>query len=160
MGSVKGDALGNRAAACSTHRGAGQTLQTSEATVSFQSPLASLSRFSFVTSGALRALGTRHKDTGLVSSGQPHPSQGAPGPCCPLNLPVGDPAQDAQILTGIPRAPAGPEGPMGPCAPCGESGGSVRAQSGQGRAQGLWWGRAGGGTLPTHAATLLHRGFY
>lgn len=31
---------------------------------------------------------------------------------------------------------------MGPCAPCGESGGSVRAQSGQGRAQGLGWGRA------------------
>lgn len=58
--------LGEPSAACGTHRGAGQTLQTSEATVSLQSPLASLSRFSFVTSGALRALGTRHRDTGLV----------------------------------------------------------------------------------------------
>lgn len=53
----------------STHRGAGQTLQTGEATVSLQSPLASLSSFSLVTSGALRALGTRHADT--VGSAQP-----------------------------------------------------------------------------------------
>ena len=39
-----------------THRGARQTLKSSEASVSLQSPLARLSRFSFVTSGALRAL--------------------------------------------------------------------------------------------------------
>lgn len=62
--------LGETSADSSTHRGAGQTLQTSEATVSLQSPLASLSSFSFVTSGALRALGTRHTGTGWVSSGQ------------------------------------------------------------------------------------------
>lgn len=77
----------------STHRGAGQTLQTGEATVSLQSPLASLSSFSLVTSGALRALGTRHTDT--VGSAQPrartlcrlHLSQGAPGPCATPPLP-------------------------------------------------------------------------
>lgn len=39
-----------------THRRARQTLQSSEASVTLQSPLASLSSFSFVTSGALRAL--------------------------------------------------------------------------------------------------------
>lgn len=76
--------LGEPSAACGTHRGAGQTLQTSEATVSLQSPLASLSRFSFVTSGALRALGTRHRDTGLVSSGQPLPA--SPEPRSPRSL--------------------------------------------------------------------------
>lgn len=85
----------------STHRGAGQTLQTGEATVSLQSPLASLSSFSLVTSGALRALGTRHTDTGWVSSAQsksPLPASPAPRsprslrdpPLCPLppSLPV------------------------------------------------------------------------
>lgn len=39
-----------------THRRARQTLQSSETSVSLQSPLARLSSFSFVTSGALRAL--------------------------------------------------------------------------------------------------------
>ena len=128
----------------STHRGAGQTLQTGEATVSLQSPLASLSSFSLVTSGALRALGTRHTDT--VGSAQPraralcrlHLSQGAPGPCATpppppaTEPPRQDPARDTQALTGIPRAPAGPAGPMGPCAPCGESGDNVRQQPRQG----------------------------
>lgn len=57
-----------------THRRAGQTLQTSEATVSLQSPLASLSSFSFVTSGTLRALGRRQTDTGWVRSGQELPA--------------------------------------------------------------------------------------
>ena len=116
----------------STHRGAGQTLQTGEATVSLQSPLASLSSFSFVTSGALRALGTRHTDTGWVSSAHSKSpllaspetrsprSLWAPLPTEPAHQ---DPAQGTQILTGIPRAPAGPAGPMGPCAPCGGSGG-------------------------------------
>ena len=117
----------------STHRGAGQTLQTSEATVSLQSPLASLSSFSFVTSGALRALGTRHTDTGWVSSAQSKsPLPASPEPRSPRSLRTPpptpeparqDPAQGTQILTGIPRAPAGPAGPMGPCAPCGVSGG-------------------------------------
>ena len=116
----------------STHRGAGQTLQTSEATVSLQSPLASLSSFSFVTSGALRALGTRHTDTGWVSSAQSKsPQPASPEPRSPRSLRAPphpeparqDPAQGTQILTGIPRAPAGPAGPMGPCAPCGVSGG-------------------------------------
>lgn len=122
----------------STHRGAGQTLQTGEATVSLQSPLASLSSFSFVTSGALRALGTRHTDTGWVSSAHSKSpllaspetrsprSLWAPLPTEPAHQ---DPAQGTQILTGIPRAPAGPAGPMGPCAPCGGSGGgNVREQ--------------------------------
>ena len=47
-----------------THRRAGQTLQTSEATVSLQAPLASLSSFSFVTSGTLRTLGMRQTQVG------------------------------------------------------------------------------------------------
>lgn len=71
----------------STHRGAGQTLQTGEATVSLQSPLASLSSFSFVTSGALRALGTRHTDTGWVSSAQSKsPLPASPEPRSPRSL--------------------------------------------------------------------------
>ena len=82
--------LGEPSAASGTHGGAGQTLQTSEATVSLQSPLASLSRFSFVTSGALRTLGTRHRDTGLLSSGQPLPA--SPEPRSPRSLLPPEPA--------------------------------------------------------------------
>lgn len=82
-----------------THRRARQTLQTGEATMSLQSPLASLSSFSFVTSGALRALGTRPTDTGWVRLSQagalcrPHPSQGVQGlqgPCCLPSLPLSE----------------------------------------------------------------------
>lgn len=82
-----------------THRRAGQTLQTGEATMSLQSPLASLSSFSFVTSGALRALGTRSTDTDWVRLSRtgalcwPCPSQGIQrpqGPCCPPSLPLSE----------------------------------------------------------------------
>lgn len=92
-----------------THRRARQTLKSSEASVSLQSPLARLSRFSFVTSRALRALCTRK--TWIQSS---------LGSCVShlVSLLCRDSVQDAPILTGIPRAPAGPEGPIGPCAPC------------------------------------------
>lgn len=95
-----------------THRRARQTLQTGEATMSLQSPLASLSSFSFVTSGALRALGTRPTDTGWVRLSQagalcqPHPSQGVQGlqgPCCPSQpASVRDPAQDAKYSLRFP----------------------------------------------------------
>lgn len=82
-----------------THRRARQTLQTSEASVTLQSPLASLSSFSFVTSGALRALEIRQTDVGWVGLGWakglrwPHPSQGVQhpqGPCCPPSLPLSE----------------------------------------------------------------------
>lgn len=56
--------LGEPSSGSNTHRRAGKTLQTSEATVSLQSPLASLSSLSFVTSGALRALGIRQTRVG------------------------------------------------------------------------------------------------
>lgn len=126
-----------------THRRAGQSLQTSEATVSLQSPLASLSSFSFVTSGTLRALGTREMQVGSGWPEQEHfagfpsakESQEPQGPHRPPDLPptLEKPTEDKQILTGIPRAPAGPAGPMGPCAPCeGESGNGVGAEPGQG----------------------------
>lgn len=134
--------LGEPGTASHTHRRARQPLQTSEATVTLQSPLASLSSFSFVTSGALRALEIRQTDTGWVGSGGAgqEPSAGLiqakesrnHSTRCPPSLPLRDPAQDAQVLTGIPRAPAGPAGPMGPCAPCEETMGAV-SEPGQAR---------------------------
>lgn len=75
-----------------THRGARQTLQTSEAAVSFQSPLTSLSSFPFVTSGALRALGMRQTQFGAGWAGVgalcwPQGSQRVPGSAGPLSPP-------------------------------------------------------------------------
>lgn len=141
--------LGEPSTGSSTHRRAGKALQAREATVSLQSPLASLSSLSFVTSGALRALGTRQTDTGWVRSGWPclnHESR-IPGHLLPAPRPLQPaPVRDSfvQMLTGIPRAPAGPAGPMGPCAPCEERGEQRQSQAGTGPASsasaiGLGW---------------------
>lgn len=137
--------------------------------MTLQSPLASLSSFSFVTSGALRALDTRQTDrhrlgevglgkSPLLTSTQPW----GPGPTGPLPpsqpASVRDTAQAAPILTGIPRAPAGPAGPMGPCAPCEERGGSV---SGRGQDRDgpppycPWAGHRDGGSHDTHSLSSV-----
>lgn len=66
--------------------------------MSLQSPLASLSSFSFVASGALRALGTRQTNTGWVRSGW------AGALCWPL---LGQESRVPRAPTALPGCPLG-----------------------------------------------------
>lgn len=111
--------------------------------MSLQPPLASLSSFSFVTSGTLRALGTRQTDTGWVRLGWagalcwPHLSQGVqdpPGTHCPPSLPLwGTQFRALKYSPGFLGLRLVLPVPWALAHPVRTEGGGVRARLGQGR---------------------------